>query len=425
MRIFFFFGLVWFLGITNAFSITLEEAVRQALESSDQAMIIQETKKQSEARAREITAFTLPQIDATASYLEMGSGVEVNTGFPALDPILASPDRQLAAKLAASQVLWSGGRVWNSYELKNELLMLSQLQETSQKTELTKQVSYAFISYLYQHARLAVLNDRVAQRKDELQDATDLFEAGMVTNLDVREARLNLNIATDDLRSGESKFHIALVDFNLVIGRHLEKKLLQPGGNLTRPEELVEMLSQLESRFQSGTQLDLKMARHQLETSKMNLKMANGERWPLLLLVAEGEYSGEESSEMEESWAAGVQLRWNLYDGGTVSSKKAAARADMRNNQAVLHRTEKALHGTINKLKTEVDRLNKRIQLQEQTVALSGENYEDARGLYGHGTMTLTRLGDFNLLFAEARFNLLRLYFFENRISMNVAALLQ
>jgi len=418
-------GLVYYLGVTSAVAITLEQAVQQALESSDQAMIIQETKKRSQAGAREVTAFTLPQIDATASYLEMGSGVDINTGFPALDRELAPPDRQIAGRLEASQVLWSGGRVWSSYDLKHELMILSQLRETSQKTELTKQVTDGFITYLYQQARLAVLEDRVSQRKDELQDATDLFEAGMVTNLDVREAKLNLHIAVDDLRAGESEFHTALVDFNLVIGQPLEKEFAQPEGRLVRPEALAGKLDQLEARFQDGTQLDVKTARHQLESSKMNLKMANGERWPLLLLIAGGEYRGEEGSEMEESWSAGVQLKWNLYDGGAISSRKAVARADMRNYQAAFHRTEKALHGTINKVKTEVDRLNQRIALQEQTVSLSHENYEDARGLYGQGTMTLTRLGEFNLLFAEARFNLLRLYFLENRISVDVEALLQ
>ena len=425
MRTFLFLGMVWFLGISQAASITLEEAVRQAQERSDQAAIILETRNRADADAEGVTSFTLPQIDATAFYLKMGSGVEVNTGIPALDQELAPPEKQISARLEASQVVWSGGRVWNSYTLRRELETLSQLQETSQKTELTKQVSLAFLTVLYQQARLAVLQDRVAQRKAELQDATDLFEAGMVTNLDVREARLNLHVAMDDLRSGESESHTALVDFNLIIGHAMETDLLFPEGGLNRPHALDEKLSQLETLLQEGRQMDLKMARHQLESSRMNLKMANGERWPTLLLVAGGEYSGEESSEMEESWSAGVRLQWNLYDGGTVSSRKAAARAELRNYQAVMNRTTRELSGTIQKLKTEVDRLDKRIQLQEKTVTLSHENYEDARGLYGQGTMTLTRMGDFNLLFAEARFNLLRLYFLENQIDLNVAALTQ
>lgn len=85
---------------------------------------------------------------------------------------------------------------------------------------------------------------------------------------------------------------------------------------------------------------------------------------------------------------------------------------------------QKALAGTINKLKTQVKSLDKRIALQEKTVELSNGNYEDARALYGNGTMTLTRLGDFNLLYAEARFNLLRLYYLENLIAIEVKALI-
>ncbi len=109
---------------------------------------------------------------------------------------------------------------------------------------------------------------------------------------------------------------------------------------------------------------------------------------------------------LAENWQVGKAFKEVNLQGYTRSSDRAS-----------LNQVTRTLSGTLNKLNTEVDRLDKRIEL-------SHENYQDARSIYGAGTMTLTRMGDFNLLYAEARFNLLHLYYLENLVAMDVTALI-
>lgn len=417
MRFFVMIGFVVGLLAGHVQAITLEEAVRIALESSDQATSIRERKVQSMSEARETTAFTLPQVDAVAEYHEMDTNAAPN-------PIVPYPDRQIAARLEASQVLWAGGRVWNSYDLKQQLEFLAAMQERNQRAALAEQVTNAFHAVQFQQALLNVMSDRVQQRKEELQAATDLFESGMVTSIDVREASLNLNLALGDLRAGESDYRTALVDFNLVLGRSADEGLVTPDGDLERPEALTGKKDKLRSILVNGEQRDVKTAEFQVETAQTNYKLARGDHWPSFFLVGSVESSGEETSELDEYWSVGLRMQWNLYKGGETSSRKASALAKMKSAKAALSQTQKNLGGTLNKLDTEIDRLRQRIEIQEKSVRLSEENYLDARGLYGQGTMTLTRLGDFNLRFAEARFNLIRLYFLENQVDAGISALI-
>ena len=116
---------------------------------------------------------------------------------------------------------------------------------------------------------------------------------------------------------------------------------------------------------------------------------------------------------LAENWQVGKAFKEVNLQGYTRSSDRAS-----------LNQVTRTLSGTLNKLNTEVDRLDKRIELQEKNIELSHENYQDARSIYGAGTMTLTRMGDFNLLYAEARFNLLHLYYLENLVAMDVTALI-
>ncbi|MBF0413169.1 MAG: TolC family protein [Desulfamplus sp.] len=411
--------IITLFSINHADAITLKESINKALSSSDQAKVIQESRKYSDAEAQKVDAFTKPRVDTSVKYYELGTTAEDSI-------FMATPDRQMTTGLTASQLLWAGERIKESRALKKNLISLAQLEESSMKRDLVKYVSNAFIAVLYQQARINVLKDRVKQRTDELGDATDLFEAGMVTNLDVREAKLQLHVAEDELSSGESQFHTALVDFNLVIGESGEQteNLLTPEGLLVRPYYLNEKLTKLEALYNKKEQLDIKKAKAAVKISEKSLNLAKDEVKPAVLLVAGTEYGGEEFDDMDASWNIGAQLTWNFYDGGTIDAGIASARARKKSREASLNQADKAISGTLNKLKTEVASLNKRTKLQEETLSLSNGNYEDARGLYLNGTMTLTRLGDFNLLYAEARFNLLQLYYLENIISIEVGSLI-
>jgi len=404
---------------SDASAMTLNDAVEKALSTSDQIRVIEEERNRSAAEARKVDTFTRMRLDTSLACSELGTSADDN-------PFFSSPDRDMKTGLTASRLLWAGGRIANSHGLRDDLITLAALEEISLKRDLVTEVSISFLEVLYQRARLDILKDRVGQRRDELSDATDLFEAGMVTNLDVREASLNLNIARDDLRSGENSFHTFLVDFNLALGEgaYHGETLLTPRGTLVRPGELTDDLARLEFLFSKERQLDLIRAETGINIAAKELDIVRGERFPEIAFVSGAEYGGESVSDMEMSWQVGAKVTWNILDGGAKDAATASSLAQKKSRQATLLQTRKRLSGAINRLKAERESLGRRIALQEKSVQLSNGNYEDARGLYGTGTMTLTRLGDFNLLYAEVRFNLIRLYYLENLIGIEVKALI-
>ena len=114
---------------------------------------------------------------------------------------------------------------------------------------------------------------------------------------------------------------------------------------------------------------------------------------------------------MDESWRVGLQASWDLMDGGAGRAAEAAARARMRRAEHAASQARKAVAGEMAAVRVNIESLAQRIILQREAVTLAAENYKDARGHYRAGTITLTRLGEFSLTTAEARFNLIRLYY--------------
>lgn len=403
---------------TKVEAMTLDEAVERALSDSDRIQKIRAERRRSKAEARQVDAFTKNQLHTSLSYQEMGTSAEDNPYFP-------MPDREASMGLSLSRLIWAGGRIPMSRALKATLTTLSELTEKTQTRNLIRELSMAFQTVLYEEARLDVMKDRVAQREDELGSAQDLFDAGMVTNLDVREAELNLHMAQDALQSGESDHHTALVDFNLLMGLEPGEgsALERPQGKLARAETLDALFDAIEMQFRNGNQLDLLTADMAVAVSEEEVGLARGARLPEIALVAGAEYGGETPSDYDASWRMGAQLDWHLFDGGAKQAAIDASLAERAGRGADRAKVVKDLAGAIDKLKREAESLSRRIALQEKSVELAHGNYRDAKALYGNGTMTMTRLGDFNLLYAEARFNLLRLHYLENLIAMEVESL--
>ena len=97
-------------------------------------------------------------------------------------PNFETPDWLKSASIETSQVLWAGGRIWRSLEFKENLNQLADIREKSGKRDIRREVKLAFYSVLFQKALLEIFEDRVAQREEELRDAEDLRDAGMVTS---------------------------------------------------------------------------------------------------------------------------------------------------------------------------------------------------------------------------------------------------
>lgn len=404
----------------SASAITREAAIEYALEHSEAVKMALESAHAIRGEADQATAFTLPQANMEAGYLEMGDNVP-DSPFP----IPGYPEREISAQIGLNQLLYAGGRIKKSWKLKDRLYEQADLTAESGARDVKGAVRSRFNGVLYQKASVAILFDRVEQRLTELEDARDLREVGMVTSLDVRQANLNLNLARDELSAAQAAHQDRLIAFNLSMGRSVQEELWAPDGSLQDIPDLSGLIERLQAAMGEADLLDIGLARKEAQTTGLQYEIAEGERFPSLMLVSSAKSSGEEVDGMDESWALGLQLQWNAFDGGLIRSRMATRRAQHRRAQANLTRAQKEIDGQIESIIVNIRSLENRVRLQQEAVALSKENYEDARGHYRAGTITLTRMGEFNLNYAEARFNLLRIYFLLWEKITDAAAILE
>lgn len=404
----------------SAHAITRQEAVQYALENAENIRIVRQAAQQVRETGKQSVAFLKPQVNLIGGYSKLG------TNAPDIPiPELQYPDRDLLAEAELSQLLYAGGRIWKSLALEKNLYKQADQQEISGIRDIVKAVKSAFDSVLYQKAGVEILKDRFLQRQRELEDAQRLWEVGMVTFLDVRQARLNLNFAYDSLKEMETSHMDALIDFNLALGRSMDEQLLNPESTLDKLDSLDGMIQSLYDFVDGDAFVDIELRKTEMETARLNHEVARGGYYPEFLLFSTAATRGESRSDMDESWSVGLQMRWHFSDGGLTRSRTAEAASRLISARENLKKTRKNLYGRVEQIALNHETLKQRKKNQQEAVKLAEENYEDAREQYLAGTITLTTLGEFNLRFAEARFNLIGIYFLERQLLIETEALLE
>jgi outer membrane protein TolC len=404
----------------TAHAITRREAVQYAMDNAESIRMVRQNAQQTREVGRQSVAFLKPQVNLVGGYMRL------ETNAPKIPiPELDYPEKDLLAQAELSQILYAGGRILRSLELEKNLYKQADQQELSDIRDIVKVVKSTFDAVLFQKAAMDILQDRFVQRQKELEDARNLWEAGVVILLDVRQAQLSLNFADDGLKESEASHMQALIDFNVSMGRSGGEQLLFPKGTLDEMGDLDEMLHCLYAGIDNQDLLDIELRKTEAEAARLNHQIVRGDYYPELRFLSTAATQGESRTDMDEFWSVGLQMRWKFLDGGLTRARSAEAGAQLRSARENLERTKKDLSGLVEKISVNHETLQKRKLLQIEAVKLAEENYEDAREQYRAGTITLTDLGVFNLRFAEARFNLIQIYFLQRQLMVEAEALLE
>nr|WP_320051209.1 TolC family protein [uncultured Desulfuromonas sp.] len=389
-------------------AITLKDAQQMARHHSEQSQIISSQRLADDADARRTTAFARPQLDGYASWFHIDSN--------ASNPFIPTPNREVTIGVQASQLLFAGGRIWQSAHLRDNLQQLAAYSEQSAWGDLDRDVALAFIDVQRQQEIKQIAADRVQQRQEELADAQAKFSVGTAPQLDVREAQMVLTQAQNDLQEAESDLFVTMTTFNRLLGRLPSVDLLGPETALTSPENFALSLQQLTSQLEERMQIDLRTIATSEQANQRQQTMAAGEFWPTLTLAANGEGESDHHDDLDETWTVGVRLDWNFLNGGETKNTYAKARAQAQQATAQHQKTYKHLVTSLTNLSRQHDDLVEEIARQKEAVVLAESNYEDARALYNEGLITLTHLGQYNLAYAENRFGLTQLLYSDNRL---------
>lgn len=358
--------------------LTLAESLELALEHSPRLGIAQSRARQALAQVDQAESLLKPRVDVfgtiseqTTSDLPAGPGVE--------DPNLAShlpathgdSVTSGAVGMSYTQLIWPLGESRIQLEQARLAPEVARAQEALERAQLLRDVENAYLSVLEAQATLewARLLERNAQ--EALRVVQDRVELGVATELDRLAAEAGALQARQARQAAEDGLELAWEALYQIMGVPRPEQLpaLEPLSQLPADALLAGLDPEaLKAQARAGRP-ELVQARLGLEQSRLQVEQARIQKRPRLSLEASYTPEGAENSlslslddrallqatltrvesEVEplppspESWKVGLQVTWNLLDGGASAAAVREAEEAVTQAELTVRQLEAAI----------------------------------------------------------------------------------
>jgi outer membrane protein TolC len=380
--------------------LTLDEAVKLALDRNELALAAEQDINAANARVAQARSFFLPAITSTGTYTRRAYEVRRLVGD---QEVVISRFNALSETLTLSQTLFDARSMTSLAAIRAQRNADVATAEESRR-QLAFEVSQAFL------ATLGTTQVREAS-------ARRFIFAGQ--NLDAAKARFSAGLASvNDVTRAELEYATAEVGLTQVKGQ-VETSTLQLGnlldapeavrGQLVVPEFLIEAASAEAANAQAlveealARRLDVGALRWIASSQRSLAKV------PLMgfipSLSATGRYSLTNEASFNNrnwNWSLGATLSWTLFDGlarfGQRREQKALAKLADLDVQAAVRRVELEIGEAL------VSLASQRAALKQATTAyeVAQKNATETTELYRQGLASALEVADANVSLFEA-----------------------
>jgi len=380
--------------------LTLEEAVRLALDRNERSLVTKEYVASAEAAVARARAYFMPTLTTTGTYLRrpyevrrtVGSSEIVIQRFNAIGGV-ANLNLTLFDSKSIPTLNWAKSQ---------EQSILASSAEA--RRQLAFEVSQAFLQTLGVERLIVAARQRYDYAKQTLDAAQARYKGGLVSVNDVTLAELEAATAEVNVTSLEGQYETSKLELG-----HLLDVPASAAQTLVVPEFLIQAAQgeaadaeKLVAEAQTR-RLDLVSLQH-LAKAQHALAMEPVLRWmPSLSLNSQYRYTNEAGlTGISTNWNIGLTLSWTIFDGFTRGAdyKDLMAQAQVAdlNVRASMRQVEVDVRDALVSLTSQRASLKQAVTAQQAAQKNAGETAE----LYRQGLAQALQVADANVRLFEA-----------------------
>jgi outer membrane protein TolC len=313
--------------------LTLDEAIRIALEKSPTLAAQREVIREAEYKRKEALSKFFPKLEGKYYYLRLDETPKMvipplkGRTLEEFEEVLTYPlifkigtRDNWGLDLSVSLPVFTGGALRNGYGLACLGVESSKLQYELSRLDLILKVREAFYNVIKAKRLMEVAQKALEALKEHHRVAQAFYQQGIIPKNDLLQVEVELSQREQDLIAAQKNLEMACYYFNILLRRPLnEEVILDERLDLVGFEE--DFGSLLKKALENRP--ELKLGRIQIEAAKKEFKIARSELLPKVSLLFDYQRQGDDPSvsgspyrEKEYSWQFMAVLQWRLWDFG-------------------------------------------------------------------------------------------------------------
>jgi len=389
-------------------TISLNEAIRIALEKNQDVLVAQRRVVEAQYALGEARAAFLPSFDAVARYqrIDKSPSFEIPFALPGQsNKVSFMPTESYQAGFAAQQPLFTGGRLYNSYKVAGAGLRSREREMEAVQNELVFLVKRAYYQILVAQKFAAVAEQSVKLLDTHLQDIQRFLDAGLVARVDLLRTEVQKADSEQQLNSAVNAVDLAKSTFNNLLDRSLETPV--------QVEDILEYVPTVIS-LEEGTQAaleqrpEIEALEAAVEMATRNVSIARAAYFPTV--AAQGTYDWQKGTQLEIldedwHWTVGLSGSMTLWNWGATRAQVAQAAAKLDQTELELEKLRNSVALDVRQSYLKMGEAEKNVAVSEKAVASAQESYRTTGERYREGVGTNTEVLDAENALARAEAN--------------------
>jgi len=397
--------------------LTLEDAIKIALENSNQVKLSQLEILKSDEKLVEARSALIPRISASGSYSRylkkpvlflppdspfgrMTGGV-IEIGF----------DNSYLGAISLQMPLFS----WNLYAGIRSALKGKSLAEQAYKSVTLKtiaDVKKAFYGALLARENYKITKMRVDLAQDNLKNVEKMYRQGIASEYDYISAQVQYQNLLPLLIQAENNLELAKNALKLVLGIDVKEDIEIEGEMKVDSLIGVDYASSLKDLYEKNP--DLKQAELQVELSREIVSLEVSGHLPSLFLTGNLQYQAQANdfNFNQYRWIRttfiGLQIQIPIFNGFGTQARVDQAQASFQQAIERLNFTKQALENELKNTIYRIEQSGRRIESQKRAVELAELGYKIARKRFESGVGTQLEVSNAEVNLAQARLNYLQ-----------------
>ncbi len=395
-----FLLLILTIGL-NAQTLTLQQSLKIGMKKSKNVLLFHISNQRAALQVKKIRALFYPSINLSAAYTRLSNipPFEFQAPFSPKpikiqDPIL----NNYSISAGFQMPLFVGFRLTNLLKAAENK---AQSENYSLKYKMNNEAFGIIAAFFnFEKALLAenLINSELNNLKKHLRDAKNFVKEGLALRNDLLKIRSKLEEVKYNLEGAKNSVIIARTLFNKALGLNLkaETKIkynfsVEPVLSLTLADAINEAL---QNRY------ELKSFKSGLSAAAFNVQAEKSEYLPSVSVFGNYYYNRPNQrilplrDEFKDTWAIGVGLSWNLFNGGETSAKVQIAQNKLLEAKTNFKLLKDNIEAEVTKNYLDLINSYKKIKAAKSSLRAAKENLRVTNKLYSQQKATASDLLD-------------------------------
>ncbi|WP_268846716.1 TolC family protein [Flavobacterium aestivum] len=370
--------------------LTLENAVKIALENNYEIKIADNNLKINQANVAIGNAGMLPSINAVAT----DNNSILNTSQTRSDGTTVNlknaKNNNLNYGVALDWTIFDGMKMFAKYDQLKELQNMSDAQLKMTIIDKTSSVNSVYYDLIQEQQKLSDLDSTIVISQKRLEFTKNRYTIGKGSKLDVLNAQVDLNTDLGNLLKEKQTYANAKTLLNQILARDLKTDFkVSEGIKVDRKLQLAELIALAEKQ---NPELEMQIINKKV--SELELKQIKGERYPTVKLNTGYNFNDTRSSLgfTTQSSAHGLNYGFsaslNLFDGDAQNRNEKIAKMQVDNSRLLIDQQLIQLRSNLTvAFQIYLTNLDL-IDLEENNTAIAKQNLEITAEKFKIGTIT-------------------------------------